>query len=160
MLGGGADVSGAQTSRAHTNGNDDGAPPRLHVRPEAAPPCLSKEEADLAHCWGDKEALSNGSEAPSLSGGASRQPGLVPATPGAKGTPAVLPPLPTLQAQITPRRMSDSEAILSLSPTSLNSSSNFRWCIYEVCVHTCGIHGGLIKMCLRSIRAGGATLFL
>ena len=106
MQGGGDDVSGAQTSQAHTNGNDDGAPPRLHGFPE--------EEADLSE--GDKE----GSKAPSLSGGVS-------ATPGAKATPAGWPLLSTLPAQITPRRMSDSEAILSLSSTSLNSSSNFRY---------------------------------
>jgi hypothetical protein len=116
MRGGGDDVWGDQTLRAHTDGNDDGAPPCLHGRPE--------EEADLAQ--DEKEALSNGSEAPSLSGGELRQPSLVPATPGVKATPAEFTPLPTLPAQITARRMSDSEAILSLSPTSLNSSSNFR----------------------------------
>ena len=113
MRGGEDDVSGAQTSRAHTDGKDDGAPPCLHGH--------SEEEVDLAQ--GDKEALSNGNEAPSLSWGASS---IIPATPDAKATPAGFTPLPTLPAQITARRMSDSEAILSLSPTSLNSSSSFR----------------------------------
>lgn len=96
--------------------NDDGALPRLHGhQPEV--------EADLAQ--GNKEVLSNGSETPSLSGGASRKPSL-PATLSAKAMIAGFPPLPTLPAQITPRHMSDSEAILSLSPTSMNSSSNLR----------------------------------